>query len=309
MKTFSTHVSCTRRRTAALWSLTAAVALAGCARTVASEDLAGFGKAAQDISTQSDLAFSASNKLARDVSIDRFVRSGAVGLSEQQFQTAISTESIDAWQESLSALSDYGTVLSSLVDTKRGTETSAAVVALGQKLQTGTVGIRINPAVSTAFASLGGALVDARAQRQAGRILQQTDPSVQQLLATMAEAIGDSNAEGLRGTVFSNWNTSFDGVRRAYATAATQHREQEQRKLIGEYLGALDRRDAQLRALANLRASIMNLAAAHSAAAKGAPVTVSTLIAQIEQRVHETKRIYAAVAANSADRKGKTDAK
>ena len=301
------RTSLPRRHHLSAWCFIVTIALAGCARTVASEDLAGFSKAAQDISSQADLAFVASNKLARDVSIDRFVRSGAVGLSEQQFQTAVSAESIDAWQESLGALSDYATVLSSLVDTKRGTETSDAVVALGQKLQSGTVGLSINPTIATAFASLGGALVDARAQQQARRVLVQTDPSVQQLLSDMAEALGDNNSEGLRGTIFSNWNTSLDGVRRAYALAATQHREQEQRKLIAEYLGALDRRDAQLRSLSNLRASIVNLAAAHSAAAKGAPLTVGTLIAQIEQRVDETKRIYASVTEKDGERKDKTD--
>jgi hypothetical protein len=284
-----------------------ALALGGCARTVTSENLTGFGRAANDVSQQADLAFEESNKLARDVAVDRFVRSGLPGLSEQHFQGAIPRESMDAWQEALTGLSDYATILASLVDTNRGTQTSDAIVALGQKLQTGAIGARIDPAVSTAFASLGGALIDARGQRIARGILTRADPSVQSLLTSMAESIGAHNGEGLRGTVFTNWNANLDPVRRAYAAAADKKQESTQRLLIGEYLAGLDRRDAQLRSLANLRTSLVNLAAAHSAAAKGAPATVGSLLAQIERRLDETKRIYASATKNSGD-KGNADA-
>jgi hypothetical protein len=289
-----------KKRLRFLWLCAAgSLVLSGCARTLVSENLAAFGKAASDISQQADIAFEQSNALARDVSIDRFVRSGAVGLSEDQFQMAISRESMGAWQEALTALSDYGTTLASLVDTKRGTQTSDAIIGLGQELQTGTIGAKINPSVATAFATLGGALVDARAQHQARRVIQRADPAVQQLVRSMADAIGDSDSEGLRGTVYTNWTASFDQVRRAYAQAAEAHQEDRQRELIQEYLSGLAKRDAQLKSLANLRSSLVSLGAAHAAAASGAPATVGGLIAQIDYRLDETRRIYASLKKNN----------
>lgn len=283
-----------RRAKASLLVALMALALAGCARTVVSEDLAKFGAAANSLSQQSDLAFNQSNKLIRDVSIDRFVRSRAPGLSEDQFQVAVTRSDIDAWTEALTALSDYGAGLASLVDSKRGVETSDALVALGAKLNQGFVGAKINPGVASAFASLGGALVDAKAQSEARKILQRSDPAVQDVIGRMAGALGDDDADGLRGTVLSNWNTSFTGVRRAYATAAERGDEANQRKLVAEYLSGLDRRDAQLRSLANVRASLISLAAAHAAAAKGAPATVDGLLDQVERRLTETERLFKA---------------
>jgi len=282
-----------------------ALASTACTHTVASEDLASFGKAANDIAEQSQLAFADSNKLARDVSIDRFVKSGAPGLSEDSFLVAIDRESLAAWQESLTALSDYSTVLTSLVDTKRGADTSNAIIALGQQLQSSRVGANISPSVQAGFASLGGALVNARAQHQALGTLRDTDPYVQQLLSGMAEALGTSDREGLRGTVFTNWNTSFNKIRAAYAIAARDKQEATQRQLIKDYLSGLDKRDAHLRSLANLRSSLVNLAAAHAAAAKGAPVTVGALLAQVERRLDETKRLYDEAAKNANDAKDK----
>jgi hypothetical protein len=275
-----------------------ALALAGCVHQVASEDLAAFSRAASDISQQSDLAFSESNRLARQVAVDQFVRAGLPGLSEDHFLGAIPKESADAWIDSLTTLSDYGTVLASLVDPSRSVQTSDALVALGQKMQTGTIGLKISPGVATAFSSLGGALVEARAQQQARQILLSTDPRVQQLVVIMADSIGANDGEGLRGTVYTLANDSLRPIRSAYAAAATSHDEAEQRRLIDLYLQGLDTRDAQLRSLANLRSSIINLGAAHSAAAKGSPATAGALIAQIERRLDETKRIYAEVTKN-----------
>lgn len=291
------------RGTALALACTIAIALGGCAKTVVSEDLAGFGKAANAIGQQADLTFVQSNKLIRDVSIDRFVRSRAPGLAESQFQVAVTRAEIDAWTESLTALGDYGAGLASLVDSRRGAQTSDALILLGQKLNNGVVGTNINPGIASAFASLGGALVDARAQGEARRILQKTDPSIQTLLGEMASAIGDSDAQGLRGTVLTNWNTSFNGVRSAYGSAAEKGDEAAQRRLVAEYLAGLDRRDAQLRSLANLRASLVNLGAAHAAAAKGAPATVDGLLAQVERRLDETKRLYQAFEKDQ-DKKG-----
>lgn len=281
-----------------------ALAVAGCARTVEPASLSGFGKAAGEISKQAEIAFVESNRLTRDVSIDRFVRSGEVGLTEDRFLVAVSQEDIAAWQQALANLEQYGTSLASLVDTKRGAETSDALVGLGRQLRDGQTSLSINPGVASAFASLGGALVNARAQSRAQDILRQTDPHVQELLHLMADALGTSDRDGLRGTVYSNFTTSFGGVQRAYAAAAAERNEARQRALIAEFLAALDRRDAQLRSLSSLRSSLLALASAHAAAAAGSPASAETLLASIETRLEETKRLYEAFQKDAEKRRG-----
>lgn len=279
-----------------LLTIVAAAALGACGPTVAAGDLTAFGTAAGAIGKQADLTFQQSNKLARDVSVNRFIRSGAPGLNEAQFAVAVSADDIAAWQSALGNLERYGAALASLVDTRRGTSTSDALLSLGQQLRDGGTGVSISPGVASAFASLGGALIDQAAQRSARDVLVRTDPEVQALLGQMVEALGAHDREGLRGTVATNWAASFDGVRRAYALAATERNEAQQRQLVGEFLGAIDRRDAQLRSMAALRSSLLNLASAHAAAAKGSPSSIGSLLAAIDTRLSETKRLYDAFA-------------
>jgi hypothetical protein len=292
-----------RRAAAAALVLGLAILTGGCARTVVAGDLTAFGTAASDIGKQADLSFRQSNSLARDMSVERFIRSGAVGLNEQQFMVAVSAEDMAAWQEALSGLERYGTGLASLVDTARGTATSNALVGLGNQLASGRTGIEISPEVGGAFASLAGALVNASAQRSAREILMRTDPSIQSLLNAMAVAIGETDRDGLRGTVYANWAASFTGVQRAYAQAAEARNEADQRRLVGQFLAALDKRDAQLRSLAALRSSLLSLAAAHSAAAQGAPASVASLLQSIEERLDETKRLYDAFEEDARERR------
>lgn len=289
---------------------TALLVLSACARTVASENLAAFSQAATAISKQSQLSFDESNKLARDFAIDRKIRTGGPGLSEDQFQGAVSQESMDAWKEALTGLADYGTTLASLVDTSNGAQTSDGLVALAGRIQAGPVRLKINDQVATGFAALAGALVDARAQRQATHILQAADPHVQLLLSSMAEAIGANDSEGLRGTVHRLGTTALSPIQRSYAAAFDRHDERAQRELIQQYLDGLAARDAQLRSLENLRGSLINLAAAHAAAAKGGGATLGALISQIQYRLDETQRIYEAIEKNKPDKNkaGKNDA-
>ena len=272
----------------------AAIAITACARSVEPASLAAMSKASAEINKQAQIAFADSNRLAREVSVDRFIRSRQPGLTEQQFITAVDRNSMLAWQTALGDLESYASLLASLVDTKRGVATSDALVAFGQQLRDGRTDLAISPGIAAAFASLGGALVNARAQSRAREILAQTDPHVQSLLHQMAAAIGESDREELRGTVWSNWTDSFRETRESYGAAAEAGNEARQRSLIAEYLAGLDRRDAQLSALANLRSSLLTLAAAHGTAAAGDTASLAGLLESVETRLNETKRLFEA---------------
>ncbi|TVV74521.1 hypothetical protein [Sphingomonas solaris] len=278
-----------RRTTALVAALFAATALAGCARTVSSADLTGFGTAAAALQRQTDANFAGADRIARAAAVDRFVRSGTVGLTEKPFPPAVPPDVAAAWRSALFYLERYGLLLGTLTDPQQGAQTTDAFKQLGVELNGGGVGAGISPGVAAAFSSLAGALVQEDARRKALGVLRRNDPHVRGLLTAMAEAIGATDGEGLRGTVAAAWTASTGALQRTYAVAATQHDEAHQRSIMNEYLSALGRRQAQLNDLAALRQSFLALADAHSAAADGSKRPVGELLDVIEGRLDEVR--------------------
>lgn len=274
------------------FALIAALGLCGCARTADSTDLTSLGKAAAVVNDHSQSAFLESNRLIRRVSADRFIRSGDIALTDDKFQILVTPQAAADWQAVLSAMERYGALLGSLTRQSRGAATSDAIGGLANELNQGVVGASISPGVGAAIASLAGALVQARAERDARRILRATDPAFRATIEAMADAIGADESSGLRGTVRTNWEAALDESRRPYLTAAGDRNEAAQRRLVADYLAATDRRDAQLRTLADLRVSIVALGTAHAAAASGSPRSVDALLDAISHRAAETQRLY-----------------
>lgn len=262
--------------------------LAGCANTISSTELTGFGTAAVSLSRQTDVNFAEANRIARLAAVDRFVRSGAIGLTEAPFAPAVPADVANEWRAAFSDLERYGLLLGTLTGDDQRKQTTTAFKDLGVELNSGVVGAKISPGVAAGFSALAGALVDMEAQRRAREILQRTDPQVRSLLTAMAEAVGASDGEGLRGTVGSAW-TAFGGRnQRAYALAIEGKRDEDARRaIVVDYLTLLDRRQAQLASLASLRSSLLALADAHSAAAAGSKRPIGELLNVIEARLDE----------------------
>jgi hypothetical protein len=280
-------------RPALVVGLTAvALATAGCARSVDQTGVVGLGTAAVVISEQSQTVFVEGNRLVRRASVNRFVRSGDIALDEKKFDILVTPESSAAWQEVLSSIERYAALLGDLTDEKRGIATSDALADLAKELNGGVAATRISPGVGAAVSSLGGAIVDARTNRDARRILRTTDPAFQRTVRAMADAVGADDSSGLRGTIRTAWTAALDESRRPYLDAAGNRDEALQRRLVGEFLTSVDRRDAQLSALADLRASLLALGAAHAAAADGRAAPVGALLDAIAKRAAETKRLY-----------------
>ena len=277
-----------RRRRLAAAALTAGLALAGCARTVSSSELTGFGAAAASLGRQTDLNFAEANRIARVAAVDRFVRSGAVGLTEAPFAPAVPTEVANDWRAAFADLERYGLLLGTLVDDDQRKQTTAAFKGFGAELNTGVVGAKISPGVAAAFSALAGTLVEIEAQQRAREILARTDPQLRALLTAMADAIGGSDAKGLRGTVAAAWTASGGRAQRSYALAVEAKRDEDTRRaIVTDYLTLIDRRQSQLATLAGLRSSLLALADAHSAAAAGSPRPIGEFLGIIDVRLGE----------------------
>jgi hypothetical protein len=258
-------------------------------------DLAGFGRAATGLQSDVAIAFAEANRLTRSVEVDRFVRSGAIALSERRFPPAIPPEVAVRWRTSLSDLARYGNLLATLTGSGRGGTQTDAFRQLGVQLASGSTAANLDPGVAAGFAALAGALVDLRAQATARDILQRTDPDVRKLLTAMAEAVGADDGEGLRGTVSSNWTAALSAYQRTYAVAASEKAEARQRQIVADYLAGIDRRDAQLAALAGLRATLFGLADAHTAAAAGSSRPFDEVLRDVDDRLGRTEAAYRAI--------------
>ena len=266
------------------------LSLAGCTHSLDPEGLSRFAEAAGKVHVQADAAFGRANAISRQAAIDVFVASRRPGLSERALPPAVDADAVAVWDAALSDLERYGALLAQLTGPGRGAGTGTAVAALGRELGSGQAAARIDPGVGAGFAALAGVLVDAEAKSSARKIMRDADPAVRRLLVAMADAVGVDRNQGLQGTVWSNWTASLNGARDAYATAAEKGDEGRQRVLIGEYLGGIDRRDADLRALASLRASLLGLADAHAAAAAGSAPSQAAIIAGIDRRLEDARR-------------------
>lgn len=273
---------------------TATVVLAGCA-TAQQSDLTGFGRAASALQADANTIFIEANRLTRSVEVDRFVRSGAIALSERRLVPAVPAEVAAGWRDALGSLARYGNLLATLTDRGGGARQSVALCELGIQLNAGSVAADLGPGVSAGFAALAGALIDLRAQASTRGIMQRSDPEIRALLVAMADAVGKSDGEGLRGTVASNWTTALSVHQRAYATAATDKADARQRQIVSDYLAGIDRRDAQLASLAAFRTSLLGLADAHTAAANGSRRPFDEVLKDVNDRLARTEETYRAI--------------
>lgn len=270
------------------------LAAGGCS-TATSADLTGLGRAASTLQTDAATTFAEANRLTRSVEVDRFVRSGAIALSERRFPAAVPPEVAAKWRGALGDLARYGNLLATLTGRGRGGVQTDAFRELGVQLNAGPTGADLDPGVSAGFAALAGALIDLRAQSSARDILRRTDPKVRLLLTAMADAVGRNDGEGLRGTVASNWITALSVQQRAYAVAATEKADGRQRQIVAEYLAGIERRDDQLAALAGLRSSLLGLADAHTAAANGSRRPFGEVLRDVNERLDRTEKVYRAI--------------
>lgn len=286
------------RRSASRRTTPAAVAVAivgtllvaGCRHATSQGDLARFAEAAGKVHVQTDLAFARANAISRKNEIDAFVATRRPGISERAFPPALDPQSIAAWDQALSDLERYGGLLAELLDGDRGVRSASDITGLGRELQTGEVGAHIDAGVATGFATLAGVLMDASARSSARTIMRRTDPAIHRVLTSMAGAIGTDRTEGIQGTVWANWTASQTGLRDSYADASEKGDAAKQRAIAVDFLETIDRRDADLQALSSLKASLLALADAHSAAAAGSRLRQQQIIDGLDRRLVEARR-------------------
>jgi hypothetical protein len=249
--------------------LLAAMSLAGCATNPTliegvSKVRAGVALAGQ----QSNAALIAANTQARERGLELKVSDPSINLRESDFPLAVAQSDILAWQQAFTALDSYMDALQQLADPGHGAQAANALGGIGTALQNGKLNVSLPAGTAGAFAALGGAIVQARAEHKATEVMRRADPAFNAVMAAMADAIGADDSANLRGTVRANWESSIAHLRVAYA-AIPPDQPDARRAVANQFIAMLDQRDATDANLAQLRTSLIALGEAHAAAARG----------------------------------------
>ena len=240
---------------------------------------------------QARTSFQAGNQLALDQDIEWKLKQADANIRESDFPLPVAHADAQAWDNAFAALDAYSAALEKLVAPDQATATGDAISNLGKQLNTGPINAGVPGSVQALFATLGEALVLAHDEKTATDIMRRTDPAFHDVAVGMANAIGDSpnDRTSLQFTVNSNWTAAMASIASSYAaTSATDL--SSRRDLIQKYVDAINARDAQLANLSELRTSLLALAEAHAAAAKGKPGDALFWIGRINGWLDEVKQ-------------------
>lgn len=221
---------------------------------------------------QAQASFAAANEVSREQAIARKVRLPETILREGDFPLAVPVESGREWDGAFDILDQYGAALQSLVDPSRAQQTSTAIGALGQSLNSPNINAKIPAGLTAVFQTLGRALVQAHAERRATSVMRATDPAFNNVVGQMATAIGKPEEPGsLSNTVASQWNNSVLPLLENEYKEVPASDQGTRRSVIEAYVKAMAERDSQLADLILLQQSLLALGEAHASAAKGKP--------------------------------------
>lgn len=279
--------------------------VAGCATPgpILNENVGALRSGIGAASQQSQIAFDAANKLAREQSVNAKVADPARTLNPGDFPLPAPPEGTAQWAQAFAILDSYGAALQSLVDPKRSQAGGDALQALGTTLNGPTLAAGIPASLTAAFSTLGSALLQARSEGKATAVMRRTDGAFNQVVNDMATAIGTSGTEdgSLQNSVASSWNRSvLTRIEDDYAALAPTD-QAGRRAVIQRYLDAMNARDKQLASLSQLRQSLLALGEAHSAAARGEPGDALFWVQRVNGWLDEMKKRTEAVEAQEKE--------
>jgi hypothetical protein len=281
--------------------LVALATAAGCGETVSTDAINEFSTGVSQARQQSGVAVKDANKLAREASIRYVLASTQPGLSEDRFVTAVEPDDIARWDNAFAGMQSYCAAIQNLLSPDKSTAFEDAAIGFAKELKEGHAATDLPPGVAAAFTQIGETVIAAAQQHAASTAMRRADPHVRDALTSMAKAIGEDprgkrgaavQHVGLMGTVYTNWESALGPSRIRFAVATTQNNADERQAAITEFMDVLDRRDAELDALASLRQSLLLLADAHSAAARGQKQDADSFIALISQQLQQTQALF-----------------
>lgn len=265
----------------------AAVLLAVGCTTVQPARVTEFGQGVDKVKLQVDTTFTTVNQIVTQDEIDRAV--GRPTLTEDDVAVVLKRDAIAKWDRAFEEVDAYVAKLSSLLSPDQPQNFDKALGELGTEMKTLAPQAVPSAGVATGFAELGRLLIEAKAQRDARRIASETDPALKTIFTEMAEVVGPDHTKGIRSTVWEHWMTRMAAQQVAFLTA--KDKPDARRAIINAFIALRDNRDAQDLALGSLRQSLLDLASAHEALARGSDTDLAAAITMIQQEVEATRSL------------------
>lgn len=273
-----------------LLALCCAMLLVGCA-TVDKTSMTKFQEGVATVRQNSQALFLDYNAFVREMQLERAVNLSR--LTESDVAAGLDAESQARWSTALDALALYASSLQLLASPSSGEGVQANLTNLGNRI----IALAPSPgggaqAANEAIGHLGNIIVQQAANAKALEVARTADPAVRNVLGHMADMVGSDHASGLRGTMWSNWTTKSTGHQVRFLAPGA-----DKRKVAAEYAQALDSRQAHDTSLAALRASLLDLADLHTAAAQGRTADAETIVATLRQEVAFARQLVSTATA------------
>jgi hypothetical protein len=259
---------------------------AGCA-TVQQPQVEAFHQGVSAAKVQLDTAFASINRMVTQDEIDRAIT--LPNLKDEDVIAVLDADSIARWDTAFAKIDQYAANLTLLISPDNAKDFGTATQGLADAIATLSPNSLPSPALSTAFAEFGRILIEVKGQHDAVAAARTADPGIQKVFSEMAAVIGESSqgAGSLRGTLRSHWQLRMDDKRADFLAVQGEAR----RSVVTNYIALRDQRDAQDLQLGMLRQSILDLAAAHGALARGSNIDLNSAVALIQQELDATRAL------------------
>jgi len=259
------------------------LAAGGCA-TAPQKPISDWHDAVLVVQTQSTTTFSGVNDLVREAQVRR--AANLKSLDESEFRAAIDPKSLARWDHAFDALARYSAALTTLLSPDLSAGVGTSTKQLGESIATTAKSnvLKDTPGLSTALGSLAEKLTASVASGKAKDVMAQSDATVATILGEMSKMICDDSGgktTGVCDTVETAWGTNIVLIGNEFLRAQSAD---DKRSIAARYAAELQGRDAANAALAGFRASLSELAAAHSRAAAGGSMDTAALIANIREQ-------------------------
>lgn len=251
--------------------------LAACRTVPASDEIPQFRQGVASVDQRTEQAFAEINAFDRQRMVE--YASSQKALGEALFEQVLEKGATDKWKRAFGLIDQYSKLLQELLDPNVREGVHTELVALGE--QFGKVRNNELPAgVASGFATLGGLLVQMKAEKDALAAIRAADPGIQATFASMASAIGENDTEGIRAVNAAAWLQVLKERDAAFRETKTSDLT-KRREIATLYASNMDERDAQDRSLDSIRRSLELLGQSHAELAEGRTQSAASLLALV----------------------------
>jgi hypothetical protein len=215
-------------------------------------------------------------------------------LAESDFAAGLDGDSIARFLAAVDALTSYAGAVEKLLGPEIPKGVGASLQSTAEQVgATANVPLlKSDQALSKNLGELGQAIASASAQRSARAIMLETDAHVTDVLTRLADmllvSIPAANATGgVYVTVKDAWDRKLAEIEVEFKTTKPEGKQ----AVVERYVRTLGQRDLALQSIRSLRASMLDLAASHTAAAQGRAVDVQAVITAIREQILVIKAV------------------